>query len=86
VKVRLPKPYYDKRGITIYHGDCKEILPGLTGDSLVTDPPFGIEFDRATWRDKKVEYPELIKWLVTQSTKTIPNGSVFIFQAMPNIS
>ncbi len=21
----LPKPYYDEDGITIYHGDCREI-------------------------------------------------------------
>lgn len=23
------KPYYDHAGITIYHGDCREILPSL---------------------------------------------------------
>lgn len=39
----LPKPYYDEDGITIYHGDCREILPhvGRVG-SVVTDPPYGI--------------------------------------------
>jgi site-specific DNA-methyltransferase (adenine-specific)/modification methylase len=41
----LPKPYYDADGITIYHGDCREILPGLGRfDLLLTDPPFGIGF------------------------------------------
>lgn len=35
------KPYYDHNGITIYHGDCREILPTLSGISLVlTDPPY----------------------------------------------
>jgi DNA modification methylase len=37
------KPYYDHGGITIYHGDCREILPELSGISqIVTDPPYGI--------------------------------------------
>lgn len=37
------EPYYSKNGITIYHGDCREVLPLLslkTGDAVVTDPPF----------------------------------------------
>lgn len=37
------KPYYEKDGITIYHGDCREILPALPkSDLLLTDPPYGI--------------------------------------------
>ena len=41
----LPKPYYDdpRSGITIYHGDCRVILPELGKfDLLLTDPPYGI--------------------------------------------
>lgn len=35
------KPYYEHAGITIYHGDCREIIPGLSFDVVVTDPPYG---------------------------------------------
>lgn len=35
------KPYYDAGGITIYHGDCREVLP-IKADVLVTDPPYGV--------------------------------------------
>lgn len=36
-------PYYDHAGITIYHGDCREIAPSLDFNGLVlTDPPYGI--------------------------------------------
>lgn len=36
-------PYYDHTGITIYHGDCRDILPGLDKvDLVLTDPPYGI--------------------------------------------
>lgn len=38
------KPYYDDGQITIYHGDCREILPTLAPvDLVLTDPPYGIE-------------------------------------------
>jgi DNA modification methylase len=36
------KPYYDSGGITIYHGDCLEVLPQLEQvDHVITDPPYG---------------------------------------------
>lgn len=38
-------PYYERGGITIYHGDCREILPHVQADVLVTDPPYGIDYD-----------------------------------------
>lgn len=39
------KPYYDDgKGIVIYHGDCREILPTLPKvDLVLTDPPYGID-------------------------------------------
>lgn len=38
------KPYYEEKGITIYHGDCREILPSLPKvDLVLTDPPYGID-------------------------------------------
>ena len=42
------KPYYDKDGIVIYHGDCRRILPELPEvDLVVTDPPYGINLETA---------------------------------------
>jgi site-specific DNA-methyltransferase (adenine-specific) len=39
------KPYYEHKGITIYHGDCLEIIPGLEPvDLVVADPPYGMQF------------------------------------------
>jgi len=39
------KPYYEENGITIYHGDCREILPELEPvDLVLTDPPYGIGY------------------------------------------
>jgi DNA modification methylase len=40
-------PYYERDGIVLYLGDCREILPTLekgAADLIVTDPPYGVEF------------------------------------------
>ncbi len=42
------RPVYDVDGITIYHGDCADLLPDIEPDSvdlLLTDPPYGIDWD-----------------------------------------
>ena len=42
---RVTEPYYhdEKAGITIYHGDCRDVLPTLAPvDLVLTDPPYGI--------------------------------------------
>lgn len=54
------KPYYDHAGATIYHGDCRDVLPGLgLFDLVLTDPPYGLgerwqggggEHTKSSWR------------------------------------
>jgi DNA modification methylase len=41
------KPYYQDDFVTIYHGDCREILPQLDSlhfAALITDPPYGMAY------------------------------------------
>lgn len=41
------EPYYERGGVTIYLGDCFSVLPYLpksSVDLLVTDPPYGKDF------------------------------------------
>jgi DNA modification methylase len=49
------KPYYEdkKRGVVIYHGDCRDVvasLPRHSADVLLSDPPYGMAYKSA---DKK---------------------------------
>lgn len=38
----MPSPYFDKGGITLYHGDFREIIPTIEDvDVVITDPPLG---------------------------------------------
>jgi site-specific DNA-methyltransferase (adenine-specific)/modification methylase len=49
----LRSPYYDEPGITIYCGDCREILPTLGPvDLVLTDPPYGIYKKGGKWGKK----------------------------------
>ena len=41
------RPYYEHAGITIYHGDCREIAPSIERACVVTDPPYGLH--KSAW-------------------------------------
>lgn len=46
------KPYYQDDYVTLYHGDCLDVLralPDASVDSVCTDPPYGLEFMGKEW-------------------------------------
>jgi hypothetical protein len=48
----LPTPYYDRDGITLYCANCRDMMPAMppdSVDSIVTDPPYGLEFMGKGW-------------------------------------
>ena len=53
-------PYYQDDYVTILHGDCREILPALRGDAVVTDPPFGVGKDYGTFDDTENNVAALV--------------------------
>lgn len=54
-------PYYEESGITIYHGDCREILPSLPKvDLVLTDPPYGIGYGGG-WGTKTIHTKQHVK-------------------------
>ncbi len=56
------KPYYQDKWVTIYHGDCRDILPQLPKvDLVLTDPPYNaldIGFNKNTYGEGKMKLPD----------------------------
>lgn len=47
------KPYYQKHNLTLYLGDCVEVMremPDTSIDAIITDPPYGINATHAGGR------------------------------------
>tara|TARA_R110000824_G_scaffold34816_1_gene109972 strand:- start:3 stop:641 length:639 start_codon:yes stop_codon:yes gene_type:complete len=38
-------PYYQDESVTIYHADCRDVLPTMDAAVMLTDPPFGIDYN-----------------------------------------
>lgn len=61
------KPYYEHAGITIYHGDCREILSQLPGPddggvAVLSDPPYNVGFRYESYSDNLPE-DEYLAWI-----------------------
>jgi site-specific DNA-methyltransferase (adenine-specific) len=60
-------PYYERDGITIYCGDCRDVLPALGGagvDLVLTDPPYGLadRWTGGTWFTRGVYAKDKCEW------------------------
>jgi hypothetical protein len=61
------KPYYEHGGVTIFHGDCRDVA--VSAGAVITDPPYGIGWVPRVnhtgadhlWRDDQVFDPS--RWL-----------------------
>lgn len=54
-------PYYEHGGQVIYLGDCREILPQLRADLVITDPPYGVGFQYRSYDDSEVNWSTFIR-------------------------
>lgn len=57
------EPYYEDGGITIYHGDCIDILPQLSADIVITDPPYNAGKNYGKTTNDKRDWPDWCAWL-----------------------
>jgi site-specific DNA-methyltransferase (adenine-specific) len=66
----LPTPYYQDDWVTIYHADCRDILPLLPKvDLVLTDPPYGV--GKADW--------DVLPPLVLRLAWGLTTGAMLVF-------
>jgi DNA modification methylase len=45
-------PYFNESGVSLYQGDCRQVLaslPACSVDTVITDPPYGLAFMGKAW-------------------------------------
>lgn len=63
----MTQPYYQDDSVTIYHGDCREIMPMLGPvDAVITDPPYS---SGGQFRGDRTQKPS-VKYINTDSVWT----------------
>ena len=81
----LPKPYYEdtKAGITIYHADCRDILPLLPDKSIdlvLTDTPYNESYNYrgSGFKDYRDDYYSWLEQILIHSEVVLAdNGSLY---------
>ena len=77
-------PYYEDDSVTLYHGDCLELLPKIDGEFevLLTDPPY-FKVKQDEWDNQWAKSGEFLEWMGDWLDLTKPlladRASVWVF-------
>lgn len=78
------QPYYEDESCTIYHGDCREILPTLSSvDLVLMDPPYGNGTDYADFDDTSENVSALVRQVMPEVLRL--SEVVFVTPGVANI-
>ncbi len=72
-----PVPYFSQDGVVLYCGDCREILPAIAADVVLTDPPWEMKVEYvagsmravALWQEAAplLQAARVLLWLPVQA-------------------
>jgi len=79
------KPYYQDDLVTLYHGDCLQVLEWLSADVLVTDPPYGIRVSQYGNVPKSVRYKAVSNAVVNDDSTETRDLSLELWGQRPAI-
>lgn len=82
-------PYYQKGGIAIYNGDCRDIMPSLpVFDIVLTDPPYGILYQSNSRivKHRKIQNDDALPLAVLDSCIEAARCATYIFCRWDNLS
>ncbi len=84
----MAKVYYQSGGITLWHGDCRDVLPKLPAgsiDCVISDPPYGARRPSA-WRLADQQFDEVNgnesvdgSWLPLAFAVVKDSGAIYLF-------
>lgn len=75
-----PTPYYSDEFVTIYHGDCRNVLPTVAPvDAIVTSPPYAEQRAGLYEGIPEQQYPAFtVEWMNAAGEAMTPHASAFI--------
>jgi site-specific DNA-methyltransferase (adenine-specific) len=82
------EPYYDVDEITIYCGDCREILPSILVELVVCDPQYGMEYrsNRRTVRLGAINGDDAYPLDVLATLRDVAGRGVYAFCRWNNLA
>src|ERR1035441_6981755 len=91
-QVDAPEPYWSDDQVTLYLGDCLDVLAGLepgSVDAIVTDPPAAISFMGREWDSDLGGRDKWVAWLtecMTEALRVLKPGGHALVWALPRTS
>ncbi len=92
-----PEPAYSDDLIALYIGDCRNVLPTFADcsiDSIVTDPPAGIEFMGQAWDTfrrpgmaaSRFAFVDFLRTVMAECLRLLKPGGHALVWAIPRTS